>query len=484
MAATVEDMLQTLGLSDRAAAYAVDDDGLGLDTLEAWRDLQVDDDLDALAKNFRSPGGFVRQGNRDIPNPGYAVSVQAMGNLKILRLGLKHFTNIQRTISTDDIDLDWIEVWEFLVEFKKEAMKNKPKSDTELPKINMKDWARTKEKIFKYFHSSFGTTGLPLAYVIREEEEVKAEAEDPQEDYNEDFIKELIQRAPMEGRTYITDNRTMADCILRMCEDTPAYEHINKKSMQTDGRSMWNTLVEVYLGPQHVKLQQVIYEKKIRSYTYHGETRNFGLEKYINIHLESHARLASVDKALDEGTKIIYFVEGIKDPKMEATLESIESTPDEHSTFDSVVRQLRDKLAKIGSTDKGGPNRYRHVASVLTTKDGSEMFAGVEADMSAEDKYYPSKEWRRLSNAQKKGVLLKRRNRDGGGPPSKKRRVAAVNTKKLQKKIKQLERSISALQVDDRSMDDESKDDTGDDEAPSGRNHPKLNRKSKGKNKD
>jgi len=55
MAAQVPTALVRMSLSQAAAAYATDT--MGLDTIEAWRDFHVDDDLEGLAKNLRSPGG-------------------------------------------------------------------------------------------------------------------------------------------------------------------------------------------------------------------------------------------------------------------------------------------------------------------------------------------------------------------------------------------------------------------------------------------
>ena len=49
---------------------------------------------------------------------------------------------------------------------------------SKLPKIDMKDWAKTKERIVDHFTGIFGADGIPLAYILRETSQVKEEEED------------------------------------------------------------------------------------------------------------------------------------------------------------------------------------------------------------------------------------------------------------------------------------------------------------------
>ena len=234
MAAQVRNALVRMGLPAPAALYA--SNTLGLTTLDDWRDFQTDSDLVGLAKNLRSPGGG---------HQGFVVSIKTIGNIKIMRLTLKYFQRVQRTVVPTDITMDWIHTWEFLVEARVEAKRKKP-SDEDLPKLIMNDWAKTKEKIQNHFAEVFNDEITPLGYIIRDNVEVKPEAEDLQANYNGDHIKELIARAPHEGATYRKDNRTMCRLLRKMCDDTAAYVHV---SMYTaDGRAAWDALMNHYLG--------------------------------------------------------------------------------------------------------------------------------------------------------------------------------------------------------------------------------------------
>jgi hypothetical protein len=65
----------------------------------------------------------------------------------------------------------------------------------EQPIINEKDWPRTTEALHELFGSILRETGVPLAYVVRENVEIPP-GTDPSEGYIR-VAEEMIARAPM-----------------------------------------------------------------------------------------------------------------------------------------------------------------------------------------------------------------------------------------------------------------------------------------------
>ena len=480
MANAVRQAIQRMGLPNNAAVFAVNT--MGLDTLDAWRDMHMDEHLSEFAKSLRSPGGTIGQGANQQRHPGFVVSPLAISNLKVMRLALKHHQLIQRAVTPAMVDMAWIRTWEFLVDFRKEAAGKKPK-DEELPKVKMSDWAKTKETITTHFDEVFGPDGVPLSYIIRDDSEVPAEADDNQADnYAGDHIKELIRRAPHTGATYNADNRTMCRLLKKICQDTPAYTYIKK--YKADGRQAWLDLMDKYLGPQYVNIQATKYEAKLQNTTYEGETRNWGIDKYIDTHVDSFEHLVGLKPhgydPPDEGTRIRYLDNGVKTDKLKTCMEVIRGNP-QYNTFDAVARRIKDAVELMK------PKQMRKVSAVsVNQKKGDEPFPGVQADMSVEDKYYQPKEWSQLSAAQKKGVLKKRRQRESSGGKKKNNQSGKKSGKKLNKTIAALERRLSAVEVggdDDQDSDDNSSD--SEDEQPAkkkqkkttNRNHPNTTRR-------
>lgn len=487
-AVPLRNALVRLGLTQPAATFAID--AMGMDTLVKWRDFETDDELTGLSKSLRSPGGGqTQQDGTVIRHPGFLVSPEAIGNLKKMRLALKHHQHIQRTVAANEITVQWIARWKFLVEYQKKTAKAIIDEDA-LPKIVMSDWAKTKEKVITHFSQIYGTEGIPLAYLLRERSEVPDEADDPQEEnYGTDHIKELIARAPHDGDLFDADNRTLCRLLKKMCDDTPAYEYISKYT--ANGRKAWQDLLEVYLGPQHTQNQAAIYEAKLTSSHYDGESTRFTFDKLVNIHKQAHTRLAGLEKygykGIDEGTKIRHLLNAIRTEKLKTVKELIRGN-DAFNTFDKAVRRIKDSV--IVET----PKKQRTISSVQGPN--KDPYPNVQPDMNVEDKFYASKDWAKLTPAQRKGVLKKRakrkqKNANGGNPPdpdtsSGGEKISLKKFKRHGKKLAKLERRIAALSGEGDDDDSSGADsDSTDEEAPSSkkqkgttnRNHPALKRK-------
>ena len=492
MAQPLQQALIRLGLSQACADFCIGE--YEMNTLEAWTDVAGDPDLSQLQKLLRSPGGVMQvqvQGpggvamQQNVPHSGFRVSPTTMGNLRIMQAALKHHRFIQRTVVPDDITMAWINQWKFLIKFRKKAADNKP-VEADLPKIQMNDWPQTKENIVEYFGGVFGEEAIPLGYILRKDEEVPPEADDPVANYDGDHQAELIARAPLTGETFREDNRTMCRLLKMMCVDTAAYTYIS--AYTANGRAAWLKLVEVYLGPQHTQTQATIYEAKLQNSHYDGESARFTFDKLIDMHKQAHTRLDGLKPhgylGMDEQTKIRHLLNAIrtKNTKVQAAVELVRNNA-AYATFDQVARRIKDTIVIEHPTKTPGYNRK--IAAVGKARnDDKDIMPGVEADMQVEDKYYPKPEWNKLSPGQKKGVLLKREQR--GSTAKRKNRNGkpkgseTVINKQWKKKIAAMERKIAALSTDKGS---ESEEETPE-ETPasakkqkstnSNRNHPAL----------
>ena len=483
--AALRTALGRMGLPNDAAQYATTT--MNLDTLDAWRDFQTDSDLDGLAKNLRSPGGtMVLPNGTTIRHPGFAVSVQAISNIKVMRVALKHHQHIQRAVTADQVTAEWIAEWKFLIDYHKEAAKTKI-DDAVLPEVVMSDWAKTKEKIVTFLDGMYGQEGVPLSYVVREDAEVPAEADDPPANYEDgdgtrDHVKELIARAPHEGAMYNADNRSVCQLLKKICEKHAAYDYISKYT--ANGRQAWKDLMQVYLGPQHTTNQATIWEAKLQQSSYDGESARWSFEKLVALQKKAHSRLDGLEKygykGMDEGTKIRYLLNAIKTDKLKTVVELIRGNP-AYDTFDKAARRIQDSVVTQRPSKKS-----RQIAAV-STKTLDERYPGVQADMKMEDKYYPTKEWVKLTKAQQKGVLMKRKRRNqgqanGGGGGGGGDGGGNSNQGDLKKKLKNANKRIAALELkigavtiqdgDDEGVD--SGESSGDEEPP--RKKKKKNR--------
>jgi hypothetical protein len=157
-----------------------------------------------------------------------------------------------------------------------------------------------------------------------------------------------------------------------------------------------------------------------------------------------------------------------------------------YNTFQLAARRIKDTVVTLKPA-----RQSRKIAAVqLKNPKGEEIFPGVEPDMSVEDKFYQLHEWRAMSKAKKKGVLIKRQNR---GPAKKKDKPPKRKFSGRQKKqiMSLVERQIASMSIGDRAEQDVASDDSNssseeEDSRPkkkpkkkktTNRNHPDLQRR-------
>jgi hypothetical protein len=202
----------------------------------------------------------------------------------------------------------------------------------------------------------------------------------------------------------------------------------------------------------------------------------------VDIHTNAHKHLAALVahgyKEMDEGTKIRHLLNAIKSPKLTTVVELVQGNKD-FNTFDLVARRIKDTVELQKNKDT---QSERSISAVGVANQGGQVaYANVEPDMNVEDKYYPPKEWMKLTPAQRKGVLAKRQKRGGGGKGDKKAQNAH---KKLEKKIAKLTRKIAAMSTEDsdESSDSDSEEPpTKKQKATTNKNNPHLKKKKKDK---
>ena len=124
------------------------------------RHCEIDPDRQKTLQGTRNATGEPA----NIPNPSIPVSLRAENNLKLAAYWCKFRVKTSKDTVPADIQLDEIckirslRDWELAHE------------DPQVPDnlINNKDWTKTMDGLVEHLRNCLGTTGIPLAYVVRE----------------------------------------------------------------------------------------------------------------------------------------------------------------------------------------------------------------------------------------------------------------------------------------------------------------------------
>lgn len=467
--AAMRTALQRLGFSDDASRFITEQQGL--DALTEFRILK-DEEVESLCKVVRRPGGTIpnpaaqqQEGQpATLPNPGIAVSLRAENNLKLACYYLRYKERTSRTVTPDDITLDRVRAYRDHKEWEENHEDVKP------PEINARNWPRTIEAIEEYLRGCLGVTGIPLAYIVREQVTVPA-GDDPQTNYTSKQ-DELIARAPHKidkaqdafTPTYMTDRARVWELISELCRDQDCWSYVRPAQRTRDGRLAFTGLKGHYLGVNNVDNMSTRAERKLTSTTYTGEKRRWNFEKYVKVHIDQHAILEGLVEhgyaGIDARSKVRFLCNGIKVTSLDTVKTQIMSDEKLRSDFNACVNLFQDFIEQSGA----GQSRDVLIAAVNTDQEELE----AKADMTVEDRYYNKTEYAKLTSAQKLGLKLKREKR---GHKKKRKSRSNGKTDKLELSDKSINSLVAAMQSattddgDDMEKDDES-DDESEEERP------------------
>ena len=173
--------LVRIGFTQDAATYITTEQGI--DSLIQLRNLD-DDECTNLCKVTRRPGGTVANpdagddGQPDfIPNPGFQVSLRAENNLKLTAYYLRYMQRVSRPAVAANITQD------VLHELRDLKSLEEQHTDVDPPELSSKDWPKNMDALNEYLRGCLGVTKIPLAYVIRDDLDVPAAANDAPGNY-------------------------------------------------------------------------------------------------------------------------------------------------------------------------------------------------------------------------------------------------------------------------------------------------------------
>lgn len=342
-----------------------------------------------------------------------------------------------------------------LAEYENKILDDDDSSDTDDEevtgpgKFTPNDFVTWKEGLIIKLRSMKSSAGVPLYYVIRADLP-------PNHDFGGDAEEELIHQVRQTGHEWKRDNKRVAQFILSIVQPTDGYEWIRKITPQSDGRAIYNALVQHYEGENAAAT--------ISSANQTIENLVFNNPQVFSWELFS-TRIKKAYDRLEEHGIIIPVHEKLRVIKSKINTRKIEFN----------------MLAKAALTYNGMPNRLlteylskvaEHVASEfpanqhannrnqrfrpgvsqvdtgdyhVETVNGRTMCNGV--DVTEKVRQYTPEEWRALPRPLQKEVMnAKRKSGRGKGRGTS---VQSVNTEEsLQALIKQTaEATIASMSV-------------------------------------
>ena len=353
-----------------------------IDTID---ELKILDDKQAasLCQVIRRPGGTIpnpgaatRGAAATIRDPGVSISLKAETNLTLAVYYVRHGDRISRPRAAADLTLINIRAIKPLKE--RELAHESPDA---IPTIDDRDWAKTLENVLEYMGLCLGTTGIPLAYVLRPSDKwyVKPAMDDPETNYITEE-EEMIARAPhyvvpvaippVQTQVFKDDNKLVMKTLATIFRDHKSWPYVKEAHRKGDGRMGYYALHNHFLGINSVNTQAAQAETALREAVYYGKPR-YTLETYLTVHKKQHEILTNLKKygysGIDEGSKVRYLHTGMQCPELQPAKMALMANPQYNNTFDTCAAYYKEVLntnkrhkpSNISQFDRGGRGNGR-----------------------------------------------------------------------------------------------------------------------------
>jgi flagellar hook-basal body complex protein FliE len=382
----------------------------GLDTIHDL--LEFDDDtLKQITENLRRPGGRIPDpapdagANDTIPTPPFVFGAKSQKRLKIAVKAAKYYETTGREMTPGN--MAWTNTLKNFAEHWVALCDRKKEDDPEVPKITQK-LAVTKwsESFEDYLHRVIGIRTIPLAYVIRKDEDAPAVVPPlvQHQPYSADHGSveaELIARATHTHAHFRDDNAKVYYLLEEATRTTSYAASIKPFQRRKDGRGAWKAIVDQYAGEDKWRAELKKQDDLLHTRKWKGNS-NFSLERFVASHRNAHVSMTQCAQHVDfqlpnELTRVTYLLDAIEcnDAPLQAAMALVrnDTGPEgKMNSFEDTASFLlpHDPVAKKRDT---GRRTYASISS-LQLKTGS-------GETGVEFRFYDPIEYKKLSPEQK-----------------------------------------------------------------------------------
>ena len=281
-----------------------------------------------------------------------------------------------------------------------------------------------------------GVFGVPLVYVIREDE-------DPDEDEEYvTFVEECIAKFPLEGAYFEADARQVHQLVTSLTQGEMSEEWIKKTRRHRNGRADVLALIDHYSGEGNTK-RQIADAEKLRDTLHYKTERALPFATFLARLQKMFTLFEENKEPYQEEAKVRCLFDKISNPYLLGTVAALKASQLRESdplTFTTAANHL---AAQISSA----PGASTNISATSTSAEPPKT--GIYRDGEIFTGNYPN--WKQLSQEEQSKVRVERKrkgvSRPGSSSRSQKKRGGPQKKqiKALKKQLQEQKTMISAL---------------------------------------
>ena len=336
------------------------------------------------------------------------------------------------------------------------------------PLKSEKQWREWEEKFTNFLNCILGVNGIPLSYVIRENDDPDTEGEHP------NFVTKTIACAPLRGEYFLADRLTVFNLLLSFTTGQPSGDWIKSTIRHCDGRRSMKALRAHFAGEGNASRNKSVADALKASLHYKNE-RALAFEDFLTKCQKMFNIYDKEGESMAEDAKLRFLYNRVQHPRLEAAVEAlkVQRTAGIEITYTQAANHLSkavSELAEYNSKNRnisatGTESFVRKGSDAIHKEDGSINTGFIPGwyDLSKSDKDIVTSERKRLGIKFKpKGGKNKSWCRNGDETSAN----DANRLKQLESQNKRYKRAIKAMKrgrTSDEDQDDVQEEiDTGD----------------------
>jgi hypothetical protein len=413
------------------------------DGFESYADMLslTEKDIGTLAKGFA---------DRTVAQGRINFGLRRTNLLKATIHWAQDFRRISRAVTLDTATVDAAAFRIIIEEARQRAATRKHNSDESdgLSKAadpgklkRQKEWTVWSRSLKNYLSTIQGQDGVPLSYVIRDEDAPDYTIESLP-DY--DFEQLCIDCAPLTGQVFKTDARKVHQLIHGFVQGETAETWIKPTRNSRNGRIDFKAL-EAHFGGEGNKSVRIQEAEVLRSNLTYKSERTMSFEKFLTSMQAMFTGFEDNGELLNDEQKVRLLFKKVESPGLTVVKNALkvqyDLDPNNNVTYNFIANSLSAEAAKLPDHV---PNQRQASGVEAKYGTGSAPTSGVKGpDGTIFIGFYPN--WAALTKADKSLVYDERQRLNGKSKQTTRRKPASVKSNK--KTLANLKRDISSLKA-------------------------------------
>ena len=435
------------------------------DSIQLYSDIKnmSERDITLIAKDYSSRSGISR----------INFGLRRIKKLKAVIHWVKDHRRISSTASVEGMSGDQfttlldnaIQRAQIREQFQDDSV-TKAKESSPGPLKSEAKWLEWETKFINYLSTIPGVDGVPLSYVIREEENVPG----PAATFTS-FVEQTIASAPLQGTYYEADRATVHQAIVSYTAGQPSEDWIKTVSRYKNGRRSMKALRDHFAGEGNVT-RRIAEAERLRDSLHYKNERSLSFESFLTKSQKMFNIFEKHGEGMEEDAKIRFLFKNVQHSGLQSDIAALKASITTSAVGTISYTTVCNHLSAVVSQLPEFISKGRNVSGVVTDS-GSQSIYKTDGSINANE-WIPN--WNDLSFEDKKKVIAERKklgirlgaggkgdNKSGGVAKGNPLFKAKKQNSKFKRKIKALKKSLRESEVKPEDAEEESEDnDAGD----------------------